>query len=101
MRKRYDRDVSPFLGDFSAGTRKEAVDNRKRRLDYFLRGYKNAGGFSDAEIEAIYRVFVPFRRIFNMGYLYDGLSYVWGNKLRHELTIHDTELLHEWMDYYW
>ena len=95
-------DVSPFLaGSFSAGVGEDVVDHRKRRLDYFLRGYKHAGGLSDAEIEAVFKVFVPFRRIFNMGYLYDALYYVWGNRLRNELIVNDTRVLHEWMDYYW
>lgn len=94
-------DVSPFLGNFGAGVREDAVDKRKRRLEFFLRGYKNAGGLSDSEIEAVYKIFVPFRRIFNIGYLYDAFHYVWGNKLRNDLITHDTQLLHEWIDYYW
>lgn len=95
-------DVSPFLaGSFSAGTGEGVVERRKRRLEYFLHGYKHAGGFSDAEIEAVFKVFVPFRRIFNMGYLYDALTYVWGNRLRNELIVNDTRVLHEWMIYYW
>lgn len=94
-------DVSPILANFSAGTRADSVDHRKRRLDYFLRGYKHAGGFSDVEIEAIFKLFVPFRRIFNLGYLYNELYYVWGNKLRNEQIALDTKLLREWIDYYW
>jgi Ser/Thr protein kinase RdoA (MazF antagonist) len=94
-------DVSPFLGNFSAGIHEAVVDKRKRQLELFLRGYKNAGGLSDSEIEAVINVFVPFRRIFNMGYLYKELDYVWGNKLRNEQITHDTQLLHEWIDYYW
>jgi Ser/Thr protein kinase RdoA (MazF antagonist) len=94
-------DVSPFLGNFSAGIGDEVVDNRRKRLEYFLRGYEHAGGLSDSEVEAVYKVFVPFRRIFNMGYLYDALYYVWGNKLRNDLITHDTRLLREWIEYYW
>jgi Ser/Thr protein kinase RdoA (MazF antagonist) len=95
-------DVSPFLsGSFSDGIGEDVVDNRKRRLEYFLRGYKHAGGLSDAEIDAIFKVFVPFRRIFNIGYLYEELHYVWGNRLRNELIVNDTRRLYDWMDYYW
>jgi len=94
-------DVSPFLGNFSAGIREDVVEKRKRQLENFLRGYENAGGLSDSEIEAVYKIFVPYRRIFNMGYLYDALYYVWGNRLRNELITHDTRLLHEWIEYYW
>jgi Ser/Thr protein kinase RdoA (MazF antagonist) len=94
-------DVSPFLGNFSTGVREDAVEKRKRRLDVFMRGYENAGGFPDSEIEAIYKTFVPFRRIFNMGYLYNALYYVWGNRLRQEQISHDTRLLREWAEYYW
>ena len=94
-------DVSPFLGNFGTGVREDAVDKRKRRLESFLRGYKIAGGLSDSEIEAVYKIFVPFRRIFNMGYLYEAFHYVWGNRLRNDLIAHDTKLLHEWIDYYW
>lgn len=49
----------------------------------------------------VYQVFVPFRRIFNMGYLYDVLLNVWGNRLRNEQIIHDLRLLKEWIAYYW
>lgn len=94
-------DVSPFLGNFGTGVREDAVDKRKRRLEYFLRGYKYAGDLSDSEIEAAYKIFVPFRRIFNMGYLYEAFHYIWGNKLRSDLIAHDTKLLHDWIDYYW
>lgn len=94
-------DASPLLGRFSAGISPEMNENRKKLLDYFLRGYDHAGGFSNLEIEAIYKIFVPFRRIFNMGYLYHAFSYVWGNKLRNEQIINDTRLLHDWVDYYW
>jgi Ser/Thr protein kinase RdoA (MazF antagonist) len=95
-------DVSPFLaGSFSAGTGEDVIEHRKRRLEYFLDGYKHAGGLSDPEVEAVYKVFVPFRRIFNMGYLYDALTYVWGNRLRYELIVNDTRRLHEWIEYYW
>ena len=94
-------DVSPFLGGFSTGVQESALDQRKQRLDAFLRGYKNAGGFSDSEVEAVYKVFVPFRRIFNMGYLYNELYYVWGNRIREWQITNDTNLLRELVDYYW
>lgn len=94
-------DVSPFLGNFSAGVGEGALEERKRRLDLFLRGYKHAGGFSDAEIEAVYKIFVPFRRIFNLGYLYDALHFIWGNSLRKNMIDHDTRLLHQWIEHYW
>lgn len=94
-------DPSPILGNFSAGINQDALDDRKRRLEFFLRAYQHAGGFSDSEIEAIYKVFVPFRRIFNLGYLYNELHYVWGNSIRNWQIINDTRLLHEWVDYYW
>ncbi|MCB8980028.1 MAG: phosphotransferase [Ardenticatenaceae bacterium] len=94
-------DISPFLGMFSAGLDEAAADKRKRRLESFLYGYETIGGLSNSEIEAVYKTFVPFRRIFNMGYLYDTLYYVWGNKLRDDLIARDTKLLREWTDYYW
>jgi Ser/Thr protein kinase RdoA (MazF antagonist) len=95
-------DVTPFLaGSFSAGVGEEVVEHRKRRLEYFLNSYTHAGGLSDSEIEAVFKVFVPFRRIFNLGYLYDALTYVWGNRLRHELIVNDTSRLHKWVEYYW
>ena len=94
-------DVSPFLGNFGTGVSADAVDKRKRRLESFLQGYENNGSLSDSEIEAAYKIFVPFRRIFNLGYLYEALHYVWGNKLRNNLITSDTRLLHKWVDYYW
>jgi hypothetical protein len=36
-----------------------------------------------------------------MGYLYDVLLNVWGNRLRNEQIIHDLRLLKEWIAYYW
>ncbi len=94
-------DVSPFLGTFSAGVGPDAVDKRQRRLDFFLQEYRSRGGFSQAELEAVYKIFVPFRRIFNLGYLYEAFNHVWGNKLRSDLITHDTQLLREWVNYYW
>ncbi len=94
-------DVASFLGIFGGGIRADVIDKRKRRLDSFLRGYECAGSFSDPEVEAVYKVFVPFRRIFNMGYLYDALLNVWGNRFRNEQIGHDLKLLRDWIDYYW
>ena len=93
-------DLSIFLGLFSQGFRSDVVDLRKRRLEFFLRGYDHAGGLSDSEVEAVYKVFVPFRRIFNLGYLYDVLAYVWGNRLRDEQINQDLRRLRTWMDHY-
>lgn len=94
-------DVAIFLGIFSAGTSSEVVEKRKKTLEFFLRGYNHAGGFSDTEIDSIYKIFAPFRRIFNMGYLYESLSYVWGNRLRNDQISQDTKRLREWVDTYW
>jgi Ser/Thr protein kinase RdoA (MazF antagonist) len=94
-------DVSPFLGNFSSGVGQEALEERKRRLDHFLKVYQHAGGFSDAEIEAFYTIFVPFRRIFNLGYLYHELHYVCGNSLRNNLIAADTRRLKQWVEHYW
>lgn len=94
-------DVASFLGIFGGGICAEVIDKRKRRLDSFLRGYECASSLSDSEVEAVYRVFVPFRRIFNMGYLYDALLTVWGNRLRNEQISHDLKLLKDWVGYYW
>lgn len=94
-------DVASFLGIFSSGMGAEVIDKRKRRLDSFRRGYECAGGLSESEVEAVYQVFVPFRRIFNMGYLYDSLLNVWGNRLRSEQIRYDLKLLKDWVGYYW
>lgn len=94
-------DVASFLGNFGDGIRAEAIDKRKRRLDSFRRGYEYAGGLSESEVEAVYKVFVPFRRIFNLGYLYDSLLNVWGNRLRNQQISYDLKLLKEWVGYYW
>jgi Ser/Thr protein kinase RdoA (MazF antagonist) len=94
-------DVASFLGLFGRGFHADVIDKRKSRLDTFLRGYEFAGALSNSEVEAIYKVFVPFRRIFNMGYLYDSLLNVWGDRLRHEQINHDLALLKEWVNHYW
>jgi uncharacterized paraquat-inducible protein A len=70
-------------------------------LSVFLKVYASTGNLSAAEIEAVTTVFVPFRRIFNMGYLYHLLLYVWGNRLRREQIHQDLRLLKEWVGYYW
>lgn len=94
-------DVASFLGIFGGGIRADVIDKRKRRLDSFLRGYEYASSLSASEVDAVYRVFVPFRRIFNMGYLYDALLNVWGNRLRNEQISLDLKLLKDWISYYW
>jgi Ser/Thr protein kinase RdoA (MazF antagonist) len=94
-------DVAPFLGNFSGGIQAKSIDERKRRLENFLRGYEYGGSLTDNEVDAIYRVFVPFRRIFNMGYLYYVLQNVWGNRLRNEQITQDLRLLKDWINHYW
>lgn len=94
-------DCASFLGIFGGGVRPETLARRERRREAFLRGYESNGRLSAAEIEAVATVFVPFRRIFNMGYLYHLLLYVWGNRLRREQIHQDLRLLKEWVGYYW
>ena len=94
-------DIAPFLGIFGGGVRPESLARRDRRREAFLRGYEATGNLSAAEIEAVYTIFAPFRRIFNIGYLYTILLYVWGNRLRHEQIHQDLRLLKEWVGYYW
>jgi len=100
-------DIASFLGIFGGGVpremlaRSEILARRDRRREAFLRGYESTRSLSAAEIEAVTTVFVPFRRIFNMGYLYHQLLYVWGNRLRREQIHQDLRLLKEWVGYYW
>lgn len=94
-------DIASFLGIFGGGVRSETLARREQRREAFLRGYERTGNLSAAEIEAVTTVFVPFRRIFNMGYLYHQLLYVWGNRLRREQIHQDLRLLKEWVGYYW
>lgn len=100
-------DIASFLGIFGGGvpreirSRSDILARRERRREAFLRGYEVAGRLSAAEIEAVTTIFVPFRRIFNMGYLYHVLLYVWGNRLRREQIHQDLRLLKEWVGYYW
>jgi|GEM_PF-7106081 len=78
-------DASAFLGNFSSGVAKGALEERKKRLDLFLQGYKHAGDFSGAKIDAVNKVFIPFRRIFNPGNSFDPLHFVGGNNLRNNM----------------
>ena len=94
-------DVSMILGAIGWGAGDDAEDKRRRLLESFLKGYESRAHLSDSEIEAVYKVFVPFRRIFNMGYLYDSLLYVWGNRYRNVNIDNDLKLLKEYVRYYW
>lgn len=93
-------DIAMFIGGFSWGFNKIAIEKRQRRLDSFLKGYMVNRNISNFDIEQSYKIFIPFRRIFNMGWLYDQLLYVWGNKYRIINFNNDLKLLKEWVDHY-
>jgi Ser/Thr protein kinase RdoA (MazF antagonist) len=91
-------DISMYAFPFSMGSDEKKFANRERRKHDFLSGYNEVRTMSEVEINSI-ALFIPFRRIFNIGTLY--ISYLqntWGDSHVIRNVNDDIEMLKKWMD---
>jgi len=90
-------DISVYINAFSLGWDRTGMEKRKRRRDSFLEGYRAIMSLSDIEFEKMY-LFVPFRRIFNIGTLYISMSNTWGDNWVNTNLNDDIEMLKRWAE---
>jgi Ser/Thr protein kinase RdoA (MazF antagonist) len=96
-------DISMYTYPFAMGCDAAKLQQRENRKDKFLNGYNKVRAMSENEVSSI-ALFIPFRRIFNIGTLY--ISYLpntWGDSNKREFwklqnnggLLHVSELLHD------
>ena len=72
-------DISMYAYPFSMGCDPSKFGKREQRKSQFLNGYNKLRPMSESEISSIV-IFIPFRRIFNIGTLYISLLHnTWGD----------------------
>jgi Ser/Thr protein kinase RdoA (MazF antagonist) len=90
-------DISVYINAFSLGWDNSGMEKRKRRREAFLKGYRAVMQLSDNEFDNMY-LFVPFRRIFNIGTLYISMSNTWGDNWVNTNLYDDIETLKKWTE---
>ncbi len=90
-------DISLYAYGFGLGAEKDTLEKRQRRLDAFLRGYQKHLSLSDEFLESI-PLFIPFRRIFNIGSLYIAMANIWGDNAALRSTRADIDTLKRWLE---
>lgn len=91
-------DISMYAFPFGMGSDITELKKREQRKNQFLNGYNMVRAMSDDEINSI-ALFIPFRRIFNMGTLYISfLSNTWGESLVIKNIDEDIKLLKKWVE---
>ena len=73
------------------------MEKRKRRTDAFLEGYTKHITLTEKDITSM-SLFVPFRRIFNIGTLYISMSSTWGDEWVRSNLDEDIGLLKSWAE---
>jgi Ser/Thr protein kinase RdoA (MazF antagonist) len=90
-------DVSVYTNAFSLGWDNTGMKKRKRRSEAFLEGYRTVMQLSEDDFDNMY-LFVPFRRIFNIGTLYISMSNTWGDNWVNTNLNDDIETLKKWTE---
>jgi Ser/Thr protein kinase RdoA (MazF antagonist) len=90
-------DISVYINAFSLGWDRTGMEKRKRRREAFLEGYRAVMPLIDDEFNNMY-LFVPFRRIFNIGTLYISMSNTWGDNWVNINLNDDIEMLKKWTE---
>ena len=90
-------DLTMYTTPFSLALDPEAREMKLRRRAHLLAGYESVRPLSNWEIQSI-EVFVPFRRIFNIGTLYISMANTWGDDTAYKTTSSDIENLKKWLD---
>lgn len=92
-------DISLYTNAFSLGFDVSAMEKRANRREAFLKGYHKNRALSETEINSIY-LFIPFRRIFNIGTLYIHFANTWGDNWVISNINEDIKTLKKWIDVY-
>ncbi len=90
-------DISVYINAFSLGWDEAGMKKRKRRKEAFIQGYRENIPLKDSEFDNMY-LFVPFRRIFNIGVIYISMLNTWGDNWVNTNLNEDIELLKKWVD---
>lgn len=91
-------DISLYAYQFGLGCDAIKLTKREQRKDQFLSGYHKVRTMTDSEIDSI-ALFIPFRRIFNIGMLYcSWLSNTWGDAATIRNLDDDILNLKKWLE---
>lgn len=91
-------DISMYAFPFGMGCDVAKLKEREYRKNQFLNGYNKVRAMSESEVDSI-ALFIPFRRIFNIGTLYVSfLSNTWGESLVIRNVNEDIRLLKNWLE---
>jgi Putative homoserine kinase type II (protein kinase fold) len=91
-------DISMYAFPFGLGSDVTKLNKREQRKNQFLNGYNKVRAMTENEIKSI-ELFIPFRRIFNIGTLYISfLSNTWGDSLVIRNVDDDIVNLKKWLD---
>ncbi|WP_058300486.1 phosphotransferase enzyme family protein [Gorillibacterium timonense] len=91
-------DISMYAFPFGMGSDVTKLKEREQRKNQFLNGYNKVRAMSGNEVDSI-ALFIPFRRIFNIGTLY--ISYfptTWGDYAVLRNVDDDIALLKKWLE---
>ncbi|UMR34426.1 phosphotransferase [Paenibacillus polymyxa] len=91
-------DISMYAFPFGMGCDETKLKKREERKYQFLNGYNKVRAMSQSEVDSI-ALFIPFRRIFNIGTLY--ISYLpntWGDSAVIRNVDEDIKLLQKWLE---
>lgn len=91
-------DISMYAFPFGMGSDITKLKKREQRKNQFLDGYNKVRAMTENEIKSI-ELFIPFRRIFNIGTLYISfLSNTWGDSLVIRNVDDDIVNLKKWLE---
>ena len=90
-------DISVYINAFSLGWDNTGMEKRKRRREAFLEGYRAVIELNDNKFDNMH-LFVPFRRIFNIGTLYISMSNTWGDNWVNINLGDDIDMLKKWTE---
>jgi Ser/Thr protein kinase RdoA (MazF antagonist) len=91
-------DISMYASPFGMGCDIKKLKKREQRRNQFLNGYNKVRTMTENEIKSI-ELFIPFRRIFNIGTIY--ISFfpnTWGDSLVIRNVDDDILNLKKWVD---
>jgi Ser/Thr protein kinase RdoA (MazF antagonist) len=91
-------DISMYAFPFAMGSDLVKLEKREQRKNQFLNGYNKVRSMSDNEIDSI-ALFIPFRRIFNIGTIYiTFLQNTWGDAAVIRNVDDDITMLKKWLE---